>query len=68
MWREYLASVDASSVYVPNIVTSNLTYELAGLQAQLAANLSIDLIELGNEIYDHTVPEILQVHGASQQE
>lgn len=60
----YLAATGQQSVYVPNIVTSNLTYEMEGLAVKVRAGLDVNRIELGNEIYDHTVPEILFVSHA----
>eukprot|EP00039_Didymoeca_costata_P009872 m.131596 g.131596 ORF g.131596 m.131596 type:complete len:530 (+) comp14629_c0_seq1:112-1701(+) len=54
----YLKETGQQSLYVPNIVTSNVTYEMQGIAAWIATETPIAGIELGNEIYDMTVPPI----------
>eukprot|EP00054_Salpingoeca_dolichothecata_P012955 m.72097 g.72097 ORF g.72097 m.72097 type:complete len:538 (-) comp20218_c0_seq3:32-1645(-) len=58
-WFNYLKQTDQETILVPNIVTSDLATELAGLKAQQQAGTNVSFVELGNEIYDHTVPQIL---------
>jgi len=40
-------------------LTCNLTYELAGLRAHAAAGTPIKFVELGNEMYDSSRPDVL---------
>eukprot|EP00051_Salpingoeca_urceolata_P015123 m.193651 g.193651 ORF g.193651 m.193651 type:complete len:193 (+) comp18296_c0_seq9:183-761(+) len=62
MWQSYLRRTGQQSVYVPNIVGSytNASFEVQGLLRHQAAGSNVTFVELGNEIYDHTVAAILQ--------
>ncbi len=49
-WSAYLNFTEQHSIFVPNILTSNMSFELQGLVAQQAAGVPIGAVELGNEM------------------
>ena len=57
-YSTYLSFTDQDSVFVPNILTSNMSFEMQGLLAMEKAGVRVGLVEMGNEMYDQTVPEI----------
>eukprot|EP00730_Choanoeca_flexa_P003033 TRINITY_DN11266_c0_g1_i4.p1 TRINITY_DN11266_c0_g1~~TRINITY_DN11266_c0_g1_i4.p1 ORF type:complete len:455 (+),score=64.29 TRINITY_DN11266_c0_g1_i4:285-1649(+) len=65
-WAAYLNNTNQATIIVPNILqTSDLSHELQGLRAMQAAGVDVNYIELGNEMYDHTVPAIVAAYHAS---
>lgn len=59
-YSSYLSFTGQDSIFVPNILTSNMSFEMQGLLAMQKAGVRVGLVEMGNEMYDKTVPEIAE--------
>ena len=62
-WRSWARAVALDdSILVMNQLTRNLSYGLAGLRAHEAAGTPVRYVELGNEMYDASRPDVLQAY------
>ena len=43
-WAEYLTTTKQRTIVVPNILTSNLTFEMQGLKAMAAAGVNVEMV------------------------
>lgn len=60
----YLNATDQAAVLVLNQLQTNLTYQLAGLQQHAQTGTPVRFVELGNEMYDATRPDVLSTYPA----
>ena len=62
--HQYLqnATIKQASVLVLNQLQTNITYQLQGLHAHQDAGTRIQFVELGNEMYDATRPDVLAAY------
>jgi hypothetical protein len=60
--RTYLATTNQSTVLVVNQLQTNLSYQLQGLYEHAKQGTAIQFVELGNEMYDATRPDVLQAY------
>lgn len=62
-WRQYLdRTQEPDSVLVVNQLNSNLSHQLAGLRAHAAAGTRVRYVELGNEMYDSSRPDVVKAY------
>lgn len=64
--HSYLQATQQMPILVLNQLQANISYELQGLLAHYAAGTSVSHIELGNEMYDSTRPDVLQEYPEPQ--
>ena len=64
--RAFLAASRQRAVLVVNQLTGTLEHALAGLAAHAAAGTDVALVELGNEMYDATRPDVLAAYPRPQ--
>ena len=60
--QRYLAASLQRAVLVVNQLTQSLEHALAGLAAYAAAGVSLRFIELGNEMYDASRPDVVAAY------
>eukprot|EP00048_Salpingoeca_helianthica_P016139 m.230630 g.230630 ORF g.230630 m.230630 type:complete len:509 (-) comp18106_c0_seq1:37-1563(-) len=60
----YLNTTKQTTVLVLNQLQTNVSYQIQGLQAHARAGTPVKFIELGNEMYDATRPDVLAKYPA----
>ena len=60
--NKYLTATNQTTVLVLNQLQTDVSYQIEGLQAHQAAGTSVKFIELGNEMYDATRPDVLEMY------
>jgi hypothetical protein len=58
----YLQETNQTSVLVLNQLQTNLSYQMDGVRAFMSAGFDVKYLELGNEMYDSTRPDVLATY------